>query len=119
MKNMKLIAALLWALISFTNVSAQISVIEEIDSTEKATINKSEKKVQEITYDGMSYYVIDGIWHIKFKNKLILRQAPKGAQISFLPKNGKMVVMGGKKYYKSNDVFYKKIKNNLYEVTRP
>ncbi|MCF6348130.1 MAG: hypothetical protein L3J20_07515 [Flavobacteriaceae bacterium] len=113
MKKLKLIATLLVAFISFTGIYAQI------DSTEKATINKSEKKVSEITYDGINYYVINGIWHIKFKNKLVLRQAPKGARITFLPKDGKMVTMGGKKYYKSNGVFYKKLKESIYEVARP
>ncbi len=119
MKNLKLTALLLLAFISFTSVDAQITVVKEVDSTEKATINKSEEKVKEITYDGISYYVVNGIWHTKFKNKLVLRQAPKGARISFLPKNGKMVTMGGKKYYKSNGVFYKKIKSSLYEVSSP
>ena len=113
MKKLKLFAALLIAFISFTNVNAQK------DSIEKETINKSEKKVSEITHDGINYYVINGIWHIKFKNKLVLRRAPKGAKITFLPKDGKMVTMGGKKYYKSNGVFYKKLKGSIYEVARP
>ncbi len=113
MKKLKLIATLLVIFISFTNVNAQI------DSTEKATINKSEKEISEITHDGINYYVINGIWYIKFKNKLVLRQAPKGAKITFLPENGKMVTMGGKKYYKSNGVFYKQLKDSMYEVIRP
>ena len=113
MNKLKLMAALLVAFISFTSVNAQV------DSTEKATINKSEKEISEIKHDGINYYVINGIWYIKFKNKLVLRRAPKGAKITFLPKDGKMVTMGGKKYYKSNGIFYKKLKGSMYEVTSP
>jgi len=119
MNKLKLIALLLIAFASFTSVNAQIASAEKKDSAEKATINNSEKKVREVSHDGIKYYVIDGIWHTKFKNKLVLRQAPKGARVSFLPKNGKIVTMGGKKYYKSNGIFYKKIKGGLYEVARP
>ena len=85
----------------------------------KNTINSSEKKAQKVKFDGIDYYVIDGIWHTKFKNKYILKQAPKGVKLNFIPKGGKMVTMGGKKYYKSNGVFYKKLKGGFYEVVRP
>ena len=87
--------------------------------SDKNTINCSDKKAKLISFNGINYYIIDGIWHTKFKNKYILKQAPKGARISFLPKNGKMVTMGGMNYYKSNGVFYKKIKGGFYEVARP
>ena len=54
------------------------------------------------------------------KNKYVLRQAPKGAKIKFLPQGGKPVIMGGVKYYKCKGVFYKKNKtDDLYEVARP
>jgi len=127
MKKLKLSIFLLLTLTTFSVVNAQEKVNNEGDrvinekskSSSKQTINISDKKPQKISYDGLDYYIIEGIWHIKFKNKLILRQAPKGAKISFLPKNGKTVVMGGKKYYKSNGVFYKTAKGGLYEVTRP
>ena len=68
---------------------------------------------------GFLDYIIDGIWYSKFKKRYVLKQAPKGAIINFTPKDGKMVIMGGKKYYKCKGVFYKKTKDSLYEVTSP
>jgi len=88
-------------------------------STQKETINTSEKKSEVVIYKDMEYHIMDGIWYLKANKKFILRQAPKGARLKSLPKGGENVVMGGKKYYKLNGVFYKKIKTNLYEVARP
>ncbi len=96
----------------------RIGTVVKVNSS-KETINVSEKTAQKVTFDGIDYYVIEGIWHIKFKNRYVLRQAPKGARLRFIPKGGKIVTMGGRKYYKSNNVFYKKIKGGFYEVVRP
>lgn len=91
----------------------------KITDSSKTTINTTAKQIHHIKFDGINYYIIDGIWYTKFKNKLTLRRAPKGANIPFLPKNSKIEIMGGIKYYKANGVFYKRINNNLYEVARP
>ena len=99
-------------------------IIERKDSTKKiastkSTINTSARKAQKVNHNGIDYYIIDGIWHTKFKKKYILRQPPKGARLNFVPEGGKTVTMGGKKYYKSNGIFYKKLKEGSYEVVRP
>ena len=84
---------------------------------EKETIKHTEKQETITEHDGITYYVIDGLWHTKMKNKYVLKTAPKGAKLKFLPKNGKLVTMAGKKYYKYRGVFYKK-GNDYYEVVR-
>ncbi len=84
---------------------------------EKETIKHTEKKENIAKHDGITYYVIDGLWHTKMKNKYVLKPAPKGAKITFLPEGGKIVSMAGKKYYKCRGVFYKKGKDH-YEVVR-
>ena len=96
----------------------RIGTITKVNSTKK-TINISEKTAQKVTFEGIDYYVIEGIWHTKFKNRYVLHKAPKGARLHFIPKGGKTVTMGGRKYYKYNNVFYKKIKGGFYEVVRP
>jgi len=86
----------------------------------KGTINVSDKKSLKVKHDGIQYYVIDGIWYTKFKNKYVLRQAPKGAKTNFIPAGGKMVTMGGVNYYKCKGVFYRKTnKTGIYEIARP
>lgn len=85
----------------------------------KSTINATDKIPKKVVFNDLDYYVIDGIWYGKFKNKYVLRQAPEGARIDFLPKNGKIVILVGKKYYKCKGVFYKKTKDGLYQVARP
>jgi len=135
MKKLKLNLLVIFMVTSFTMVNSQEKVtdqeallagttldtelIRSKDSTKKNTINSSDKKAQKVNFNGINYYVIDGLWHTKFKNKFILKQAPKGARLDFIPKGGKLVTMGGKKYYKKNGVFYKKVKGGFYEVARP
>ncbi len=135
MKKLKLSLLVIFTVTAFTMINSQEKVtsqeallagttldtelIRSKDSTKKNTINSSDKKAQKINFKGINYYVIDGLWHTKFKNKFILKQAPKGAKLNFIPKGGKLVTMGGKKYYKSNGVFYKKVKGGFYEVARP
>ena len=111
MKNLMMLFLL--ALISVTSVNAQTT------DNKKATINSTDRQIEKTTHDGIDYYIIDGIWYSKFKKRYVLKQAPKGAIINFTPKDGKMVIMGGKKYYKCKGVFYKKTKDSLYEVTSP
>ena len=137
MRKLKLSLLLICTITAFTMINGQ----EKVESQEallvqnntlvtgndtvkngvnaKNTINSSDKKAKKVNFDGIDYYVIDGIWYTKFKNKFILKKAPKGAKLTFIPKGGKIVTMGGKKYYKSNGVFYKKVKGGFYEVARP
>lgn len=136
MKKLKISLLVLFSIGTFTMVSSQEKVTsqEELlarttsdtelirskkDSTKKNTINSSDRKAQKVNFSGIDYYVIDGLWHTKFKNKFVLKQAPKGARLFFIPKGGKLVTMGGKNYYKKNGVFYKKVKDDFYEVARP
>lgn len=85
----------------------------------KSTINATDKTPKKIVHENIDYYVIDGIWYGKFKNKYVLRQAPEGAILDFLPKNGEAVTLTGKQYYKCKGVFYAKTQDGKYEVARP
>ena len=85
----------------------------------KKTIKVTEKQEKLVVHEGITYYVIDGMWHTKMKNRYVLKPAPEGAQTDFIPDGGKLVTLAGKKYYKCRGVFYKKIKNGLYEIERP
>ena len=132
MKFLKTSLFILFAFVAFNNLNAQ-EKIENMENhnakeaksdpnkdTGKGTINSSDKKSQKVKYDGIEYYVIDGIWYTKFKSKYVLRQAPKGAKTYFIPAGGKMVTMGGVNYYKCKGVFYKKTnKSGVYEIVRP
>ena len=124
MKKIKLSLLLVIILTAFNVTHAQDTTknkvsTKKIDNT-KSTINSSEKEAKNIKFDKIDYYVIEGMWYTKLKNKYVLRQAPKGAKIDFLPQGGKPVIMGGVRYYKCKGVFYKKNKtDDLYEVARP
>ncbi len=85
----------------------------------KKTIKVTEKKEKVVNHKGITYYVIDGMWHTKMKNRYVLKTAPDGAQTDFIPEGGKLVTLAGKKYYKCRGVFYKKLKNGRYEIERP
>ena len=124
MKKLKIGLLLILALTAINFANAQETVkheeIKKVSDGKKSTINSSDKKAKEVKFKDINYYVIDGMWHTKLKNKYVLRQAPKGAKINFLPKGGKSVIMGGVRYYKCKGVFYKKNKtDDLYEVARP
>ena len=143
MKFLKTSLFILFAFVAFNNLNAQEKIenmenhtpkedmtLAEKNAKEaksdpnkdngKGTINSSDKKSQKVKYDGIEYYVIDGIWYTKFKSKYVLRQAPKGAKTYFIPAGGKMVTMGGVNYYKCKGVFYKKTnKSGVYEIVRP
>ncbi|MDJ0646809.1 MAG: hypothetical protein QNJ57_12575 [Flavobacteriaceae bacterium] len=85
----------------------------------KKTIKVTEKKEKIVVHKGVTYYVIDGMWHTKMKNRYILKTAPDGAKIDFIPDGGKLVTLAGKKYYKCRGVFYKRLKDGTYEIERP
>lgn len=85
----------------------------------KATIMVTQKKDEKIVvHKGITYYVIEGLWHTKIKNKYTFRSAPKGAVLKELPLGGENVKMAGKIYYKCKGVFYKKV-GKVYQVARP
>lgn len=107
------------ALIFILGVLTMSTSAIQAQSTAPGTIQTEEKKVEKVTHKEMEYHIIDGIWYLKVKERYILKRAPKGAKLKHLPKEGENVVMGGKKYYKLNGVFYKKIKSGLWEVARP
>lgn len=85
----------------------------------KKTIKVTKKKEQKVLHKGITYYVIDGMWHTKMKNRYVLKTAPEGAKTDFIPTGGKLVTLAGKEYYKCRGVFYKKLKTGLYEIERP
>lgn len=122
MKNMKKLQFTLLLLFAFAfsqQSIAQHTTAQNKEVRNKGTINASDKTATVITHNDLKYYVIDGIWYGKFKNKYVLRQAPEGARIDYLPQDGEMVTITGINYYKCKGVFYKKIKKDLYEVARP
>jgi len=120
MKKFKFSLLIIIVLTSFNFLNAQNNDIDEKINKNKQTINTTEKKVEKIKFKDIEYYIIEGIWYIKIGNKYVLRQAPKGAKIDFLPTGGEPVVMGGIRYYKCKGIFYKKNRNDdLYEVARP
>jgi hypothetical protein len=88
------------------------------NKTTTKTIRTSEKEIEEIIHKGITYYIFNGTWHTKMKNRYVLRNAPKGAKIDFKPAGGEYVTMHGKKYYKCKGIFYKQHKDSLYEVVR-
>lgn len=113
MKKLKFSFVFAIGLIGMQLTQAQTS------NQEKETIIITEKKDEKIVkHQGITFYVINGIWHTKMKNKYVLRAAPKGAVIDELPKGGENVRMAGKMYYKCKGVFYKKI-GKKYQVARP
>lgn len=115
MKKLQLIAILGIAMLSMNSANSQ----SDVETSKKETINSSEKAPEKITHKEIDYYIIDGVWYAKINKRFVLRTAPKGAQLKSLPKGGKNVVLGGITYYKFQSVFYKKIKDNMYEVARP
>lgn len=115
MKKLQFIAALAVVLLSFSTINAQSNA----DTSKKATINSSEKTPEKITFKDVDYYIIDGVWYAKINKRFVLRTAPKGAKLKNLPKGCETKVLGGIKYYTLKGVFYKKLKNGMYEVARP
>ncbi len=96
-----------------------LATVNAQETTEKKpTINSSKKEPGEFKYKGVNYFIIDGIWYAKYKKRYVFVKAPLGALVPFTPGKGAMVTMGGKKYYKCNGIFYKKLKPDLFEVVR-
>jgi hypothetical protein len=107
----------LTAIIAF--VSSNEVTAQTVSDTEKTkTIGTSNKEIKEIEHKGITYYVFNGTWHTKMKNRYVLRNAPKGVKISFKPEGGEYVKMHGKKYYHCKGIFYKEHKDSIYEVVR-
>lgn len=108
------------ALVVLTTTTTTLFAQKNSGSVSKKTIVTKDKREKiEITFKKVNYLIIDGIWYAKYGKKLVLRQPPKGARLTVLPKGGKNVVMAGNNYYRKNNVFYKKINDSLYEVAKP
>ena len=105
------------AVFSISN-SVNAQKIASKDTATTKTIRSSEKEIKEIVHKGITYYIFNGTWHTKMKNRYVLRNPPKGAKIGFKPEGGEFVTMHGKKYYKCKGIFYKQQKDSLYEVVR-
>lgn len=115
MKKMKIVFVLFIALSAFNTIQAQTSTKKKA----KETIIVTDKQQKKVTHNSVTYYIFDGMWHTKLKNKYVLRTAPKGAITNFLPAEGEHVKIAGKKYYKCKGVFYKTLGNNRYQVAKP
>ena len=116
MKRLMLSLVMIAVFTVSNSMNAQ-KVVSENKTTTK-TIRSSEKEINEIVHSGITYYIFNGTWHTKMKNRYVLKNAPKGAKINFKPEGGESVTMHGKKYYKCKGIFYKQNKDSLYEVVR-
>ena len=114
---MKRITICLTALVAMA-FSSTISAQKVADSNTTKTIVTAEKVIKKTEYKGITYYIFNGTWHTKMKNRYVLRNAPKGAKITFKPEGGEFVTMHGKKYYHCKGIYYREIKDSLYEVVR-
>lgn len=115
MKKLKITLVFFMAFGAFGILQAQTST----KKSAKETIIVTEKTKRVVKHNSVTYYIFDGLWHTKLKNKYVLRSAPKGAKTDFLPKGGEYVKMAGKKYYKCKGIFYKPLGNGRYEIARP
>lgn len=115
MKKIKIVLVLFIALSTFNTIQAQTSTKKKA----KETIIVTDKHKKVVTHNSITYYIFDGMWHTKLKNKYVLRTAPKGAITNFLPTGGEQIKIAGKKYYKCKGVFYKTLGNNRYQVAKP
>ena len=116
MKRLMISLVVIAVFLISNSVNAQKIASKEKTTTK--TIRSSEKEIKQLVHKGITYYIFNGTWHTKMKNRYVLRNAPKGAKISFIPDGGEFVTMHGKKYYKCNGIFYKQQKDSLYEVVR-
>lgn len=119
MVRFKVMCIALLSLGSLQVTIAQEQASVEVKNDRKKTIKITEKKEKLVKHEGVTYYVIDGMWHTKMKNRYVLKTAPKGAKTDFIPEGGKLVTLAGKKYYKCRGVFYKKLPSGQYEIERP
>jgi len=119
MVRIRVLCIALLSLAGLGQISAQDQASADSTADRKKTIKVTEKKEKIVKHEGITYYVIDGMWHTKMKNRYVLKTAPKGAKTDFIPEGGKVVTLAGKKYYKCRGVFYKKIPGGLYEIERP
>lgn len=117
MKRLMLSLIVIVAITTSNNILAQ-EVANKIKTQTSKTIQSSDKEINEVLYKGIRYYVFNSTWHTKMKNRYVLKNAPKGAKISFKPEGGEYVTMHGKKYYKCRGIFYKEHKDTIFEVVR-
>jgi len=118
MKRLMIGLIIIVAFVTSNQVVAQKVIDTSTTSTETIRTDANKKKIVEIEHKGVIYYVFNGTWHTKMKNRYVLKNAPKGAKISFKPEGGKYVTMHGKKYYRCKGIFYKELKDSIYEVVR-
>ena len=116
MKRLMICLTAIVAFASSNTITAQ--KVADTNKTSTKTIGTAKKEIKELVHKGVTYYIFNGTWHTKMKNRYVLRNAPKGAQIDFKPEGGEYVKMHGKKYYHCKGIFYKEIKDGLYEVVR-
>ena len=100
------------------NTTQAQEVSDKTKVTSRETIHTTKKQIKEVTYQGITYYIFNSTWHTKLKNRYVFRNPPKGAKIDFRPLGGEYVIMHGKKYYKCGGIFYKELKDSIYEVVR-
>jgi len=117
MKRLMLSLAVVAIVTASNTISAQ-KVADRTKTTATKTIHSTEKEIKEVVHSGITYYIFNGTWYTKMKNRYVLRNPPKGAKITFKPSGGEYVVMHGKKYYKCKGIFYKEHKDSIYEVVR-
>jgi len=106
------------AVLAISNTSTAQEKADTSKTTTKTIRTSSDKEIKEIVHKGITYYVFNSTWHTKMKNRYVLRNAPKGAKIDFKPDGGEYVTMHGRKYYRCRGIFYKELKDNIYEVVR-
>ncbi len=116
MKRFMICLTVILAVVSSNTITAQ--KIADSNKISTKTIDTSSKEIKEIQHKGINYYVFNGTWHTKMKNRFVLRNPPKGAKITFRPEGGEYVTMHGKRYYRCKGIFYKELKDNSYEVVR-
>ncbi len=118
MKRLMIGLIIVVASVTSNQATAQQELDTSTTSTKTIRTDEAKNKIFEIEYKGIMYYVFNGTWHTKMKNRYVLKNAPKGAKISFKPEGGKYVTMHGKKYYRCKGIFYKEHKDSIYEVVR-
>ncbi len=118
MKRLMISLIAIVAFVTSNQIAAQKVTDTSTTSTETIRTSDKKKEIVEIEHKGIIYYVFNSTWHTKMKNRYVLKNAPKGAKISFKPEGGQYVTMHGKKYYRCKGIFYKELKDSIYEVVR-
>ena len=69
MKRLIICLTAIVAFVSSNTISAQ--KIADSNKTSTKTIDTSSKEIKEIEYKGINYYVFNGTWHTKMKNRFV------------------------------------------------